>query len=136
MGEEKTLAVGEEGTRAAGAEVNFGSVDAAEGQRGAEGQAGLGRNSVQQIGIWTPREYTAGTDVTVIVPFLYCRYILMKLAVIHIPTDICGADWDCDDYRYAPPPPIPAIVETERAFSASMKAEANLSVCEWLRGIT
>lgn len=61
---------------------------------------------------------------------------LMKLAVIHIPTDICGADWDCGDYRYAPPPPIPAIVEMERAFSASMQAEANLSVCEWLRGIT
>jgi len=63
-GEEGTLAMGEKRTLAVGAEVNFGSVDAAEGQRGAEGQAGLGRNSVQQLGIWTPREYTARTNLT------------------------------------------------------------------------
>lgn len=134
--EERTLVAGEEETRVAGAEVKLGPVDAADGPKGAERQAGLGRNSDQQLVMWTPRNSTARTELTVIVPFLHCRCILMKLAVIHIPTDICGADWDCDDYGYVPPPPIPAIVEMERAFSASMKAEANSSVCEWLRGIT
>ena len=48
-GEEAIPAVGEEETRVAEAEVNFGSVDAAEGQMGAEGKARLGRNSVQQL---------------------------------------------------------------------------------------
>lgn len=72
-GEEAIPAVGEEETRAAEAEVNFGWVYAAEGQMGAGGKARLGLNSVQQLGIWTSREYTARTDHTVIVPFLYCR---------------------------------------------------------------
>lgn len=73
-GGEEGIPARKERTLATREGAKLGSVDAADGQRKAEWQVGLRRNSVQQLQIWKLRQCTVQTVLTVIVPF---RCILM-----------------------------------------------------------